>query len=100
MTSRVSRADGSASGAGYNVVDGVMLDTSEYLCFIEPVWHLEVARDSGVAVKPLRQLKQATAANVKAPRSCFPARGSRREKVAKADLIPELSKGSPLNHPG
>jgi hypothetical protein len=50
-----------------------MLDTREYISFIEPVWHLEVARDSGADPSAaLRQLKQAAAANAKATAVMFP----------------------------
>ncbi len=70
--------------ASYTVVDGMMLDTSEYLGFIKPVRHLEVARDSGLAGEPLRQLKQAAAANAKASAILFPrlaaAAGNRQQR--------------------
>ena len=60
------------TGASYTALDGVMLDTREYLGFIEPVWHLEVARDSEAAVESLRQLKQAAAMNARATAVLFP----------------------------
>jgi hypothetical protein len=70
--------------SSYTVIDGMMLDTSEYLGFIEPVWHLEVARDSGSAGDALRQLKQAAAANTKATAILFPrlaaTAGNRRQR--------------------
>lgn len=61
------------SGAYYVVSDGVMLDTREYIGFIEPVWHLESIRDSGAAPDAvLRQLEGAATTNARATAILFP----------------------------
>lgn len=56
-----------------NVLDGAMLDTREYVAFIEPVWNLESAMDSGQAVNDeLRQLERAARTNATATAALFP----------------------------
>lgn len=65
--------------ARYHVLDGVMLDSREYVSFVEPVWHIEVARDSGTAPDmALRQLESAAATNARATVTLFPRLALRR----------------------
>lgn len=56
-----------------NVLDGAMLDTREYVDFVEPVWPLEATRDSGRASNnELRQLERAAFTNAAAAAMLFP----------------------------
>ncbi len=67
------------SGARYHVLDSVMLDTREYIGFIEPVWPYEAARDSGVTSDVvLRRLDDAAAVNARATATLFPRLALRR----------------------
>lgn len=54
------------------VIDGVMLDTREYLDFIVPVWELEAARDAGKDTEAmLGKLNLASAVNARATAVIF-----------------------------
>jgi hypothetical protein len=56
----------------YRVLDGLMLDTTNYLPFIEPVWHLEALRDTRADPDAGHRLECAAAANAAATAVLFP----------------------------
>ncbi len=61
------------SSGHHKVLDGVMLDTHDYVGFVEPVWHLESARDSpGTSDAALGRLEDAAAVNARATETLFP----------------------------
>lgn len=59
-------------GGDYRVVDGLMIDTRNYLPFIEPVWHLEALRDGGPDPEPVFRLKCAARVNQAGAAILFP----------------------------
>lgn len=64
-----------------DVLDGVMLDTRDYVGFVEPVWHLESVRDSpGKSDTVHRQLETAAAVNARATETLFPALAGRSRR--------------------
>ncbi|MGH4015106.1 MAG: hypothetical protein ACRDSL_14530 [Pseudonocardiaceae bacterium] len=68
-------------GTPYRVMDGAMLDTREYLGFIEPVWHLEFAPDAGLASDAtLRELEAAAMTNATATATLFPKLAPRQNQ--------------------
>ncbi|MGH3938738.1 MAG: hypothetical protein ACRDTG_08885 [Pseudonocardiaceae bacterium] len=57
----------------HHVLDGVMLDTRDYVGFVAPVWNLERVRDSpGTSDAAQWQLHAAAAVNAKATETLFP----------------------------
>lgn len=59
----------------HQVLDGAMLDTRDYVDFVEPVWHLENIRDTSDALR--RRLHAAAAVNAKATATLFPRQAGR-----------------------